>query len=292
MRSENEMRSLLLSVAERDDRVRAVILNGSRANPSVKRDRFQDFDVIYFVTEVASFLQEPDWIDVFGDRIVMQTPEASTLFPPDGDGHFTYLMLFTDGNRIDLSLYPLDRISDCCADSLTVPLLDKDGRLPALSPPSDRDYRIKRPGIAHFRDCCTEFWWTAPYVAKSLWRDQLPYAQHHLGECTRAMLEQMLTWQIGFATDFSIGVGAHGKYLKRYLAPAEWKAYCSTFAGGTVENCWDALFAATALFRQSARRVASSLGALYNEGEDERVAAYLQWVRSLPVEESSYKTGK
>ena len=138
MRNEAEMRSLLLSVAEQDDRVRAVILNGSRANPSVKRDRFQDFDIVYFVTEVTSFLREPDWIDVFGERIVMQTPETSVLVPPEGDGHFTYLMLFTDGNRIDLSLYPLDRIPDCCADSLTVPLLDKDGLLPALPPPSDR----------------------------------------------------------------------------------------------------------------------------------------------------------
>lgn len=282
MRNEAEMRSLLLSVAEQDDRVRAVILNGSRANPSVKRDRFQDFDIVYFVTEVTSFLREPDWIDVFGERIVMQTPETSVLVPPEGDGHFTYLMLFTDGNRIDLSLYPLDRIPDCCADSLTVPLLDKDGLLPALPPPSDRDYRIKRPNAALFRDCCNEFWWTAPYVAKSLWRDQLPYAQHHLGECTRAMLEQMLTWQIGFATDFAVGAGAYGKYLKQHLAPAEWAAYCSTFAGGTVENCWDALFAAASLFRRSARKVAASLEAPYNEDEDSKVTAYLQWVRALP----------
>ena len=51
MRSEIEMYELLLNEARSDDRVRAVFMNGSRTNPNVPKDMFQDYDVVYVVTE-------------------------------------------------------------------------------------------------------------------------------------------------------------------------------------------------------------------------------------------------
>ncbi len=54
MRSEQEMLDLILDTARKDERIRAVMMNGSRANPNAPRDFFQDFDIVYFVTEVDS----------------------------------------------------------------------------------------------------------------------------------------------------------------------------------------------------------------------------------------------
>ncbi len=42
MRSEKEMIDLILSVAQADERIRAVLLVGSRANTDVPKDTFQD----------------------------------------------------------------------------------------------------------------------------------------------------------------------------------------------------------------------------------------------------------
>ena len=53
MRSEQEMLDLILETARNDERIRAVIMNGSRANPNALRDPFQDFDIVYLVTETA-----------------------------------------------------------------------------------------------------------------------------------------------------------------------------------------------------------------------------------------------
>jgi aminoglycoside 6-adenylyltransferase len=47
MRSEQEMLYLIVSTAANDDRIRAVIMTGSRANPNAPRDCFQDFDIVY-----------------------------------------------------------------------------------------------------------------------------------------------------------------------------------------------------------------------------------------------------
>ena len=70
-----------------------------------------------------SFLADHSWIDVFGERLMLQMPE--TMRDPLGDGRFTYLILLADGNRIDLTLVPAEKPGLLGEDSLTVPLLDK-----------------------------------------------------------------------------------------------------------------------------------------------------------------------
>ena len=127
MRSEREMLDLIVETAQADDRIRAVIMNGSRANPNAPRDIFQDFDVVYMVTDVAPFSNNLQWIKRFGELMILQMPEAMQDPPPSEDGGFAYLMQFMDGNRIDLGIYPLSKLSERAHDSLSVLLLDKDG---------------------------------------------------------------------------------------------------------------------------------------------------------------------
>jgi aminoglycoside 6-adenylyltransferase len=145
MRSEKEMLDLILNVVENDEGIRAVIMNGSRVNPNAKKDPFQDFDIVYFVREVEPYKRNKAFISQFGEMMILQTPEDMVDPPADNDGHYTYLMQFLDGNRIDLSFYSLENISALTADSLTVVILDKDRLIPELPLPSDRDYIPKPP---------------------------------------------------------------------------------------------------------------------------------------------------
>lgn len=133
MRTEAEMMELILAFARRDERIRVVGMEGSRTNPKVPKDQFQDYDVSYLVTDMESFKKDDAWLDYFGKRIIMQKPEAMSLFPPELGNWFSYLMLFTDGNRIDLKLVPLDELDRyLSSDKLLAVLLDKDGRVPDL----------------------------------------------------------------------------------------------------------------------------------------------------------------
>ena len=113
MRTEQEMFDLILDFAWQDERVRVVAMNGSRANPNVPRDAFQDYDIVFVVTEMDSFLASDAWLSYFGRRIIMQKPEGMELFPSEGTNRFSYLMLFEDGNRIDHEInYGHD--AECC----------------------------------------------------------------------------------------------------------------------------------------------------------------------------------
>jgi len=283
MRSEKEMFDLILKTAREDDRVRAVILNGSRANPHARRDFFQDYDVIYVVTGLASFKKEPDWIKCFGDIMIRQLPDDMDDPPAGEDDSYAYLIQFMDGNRLDLTLYPLSRMGELGKDSLSILLLDKDGDLPLFAPAGESGYLPQAPTAKQFADCCNEFWWVCPYVAKGLWRHEIVYARSMLDEVVRAQLMKMLTWYIGLQTDFQVNPGKFGKYFEQYLPGEMWKQLLETYAPASYERTWQALFTMGSLFREAARSVAAKFGFDYPLGEDTRVTAHLEHVRSLPA---------
>lgn len=282
MRSEQEILELIVETARRNERIRAVILNGSRANPNLPRDIFQDFDVIYLVTEVGSFIDDHDWIDRFGERIILQMPEAMQEPAPENDGRFSYLMQFSDGNRIDLTLFPVARIKELKRDSLSLLLLDKDAVVEPFPTPSESDYMPAQPSAKAFADCCNEFWWVSTYVAKGLWREEVIYAKQMLDRPVRDQLMKMLTWLVGVRTDFQRNPGKLGKHFKRYLEPDQWAMLERTYSDASYENTWDALFVMCELFRLTANQVAEHFGFEYPVGDDERVSVHLQHVRSLP----------
>ena len=107
MRSEIEIFDLILGIALNDPRIRAVYMNGSRANPNVEKDIYQDYDITYVVTETKSFLDNKDWISVFGSIAIVQEPDLNDFgfgIKMDFDRSYAWLMLFKDGNRIDLGV--------------------------------------------------------------------------------------------------------------------------------------------------------------------------------------------
>jgi aminoglycoside 6-adenylyltransferase len=281
MRSEQEMLDLILDTARGDARIRAVILNGSRANPNAPRDPFQDFDIAYLVKEVAPFRYDPEWIECFGELMILQMPEDMQDPPPSRDGSFSFLMQFTDGNRIDLKIAPLNQLDEIIADSLTSILLDKDQRLQSIPPPSEHGYLPQPPTPKAFADCCNEFWWVCPYVAKGLWRGETLYARQFLDHQARDQLLKMITWYAGTRTGFSQNPGKNGKYLRQMVEAEIWVQLMSTFSGAGTRQSWEALFAACDLFRRIATQVAAVFGFDYPQEVDQRVRAHLKHVRML-----------
>lgn len=165
-RTPEEMMNLILSRAENDAHIRVVGMEGSRTNQNIPKDRFQDFDVTYFVDDPALYTEDDTWVNVFGERLIMQKPEDMELFPAVEDG-YSFLMFFTDYNKIDLTILPLTALEDYLnGDGLREILLDKDGRVEEKPTPTDKEYHIQKPGARSFDDCCNEFWNITIYVVK------------------------------------------------------------------------------------------------------------------------------
>lgn len=270
---------LILGVAKADERIRAVWMSGSRANPDVPKDEHQDFDVVFQVKDVTPYWDHDDWIEsCFGRPALMQKPESMNLIPPDGDGNFAYLMLFPDGNRIDLCITaaPFEE-----SDEPAILLLDKDKEAASLPRATGTKafWYVKRPTQKFFSDCCNEFYWCMNNVAKGIARDELSYAMKQFNDCVRDMLVQMLKWYVGVETDFSASAGKEGKFFKRLLPADLYESFRKTYSDADYDHLWDAVSEMLSLFERVAKHVSEKLQFTYREEERKAIEAYVERVR-------------
>lgn len=285
MRSEQEMLDLIINIAKKDERVRAVYMNGSRTNPNIKKDNYQDYDIVYVVTETKSFLDNKSWISIFGDIAIVQESRLVDIalydMKHDFNSSYIWLMLFKDGTRIDLTIQIKEKmLENYMKDKLVIPLLDKDNCLPQMPPPTDEDYWVKKPTKLQYACCCNEFWWCLNNVGKGIARDELPYAMWMYNAIVRDMLVKMLEWYIGINTDFSVSAGKLGKFFKKYLPDELYKMYTETYSGSNYNNFWQAIFKACELFRTIALIVSEYFGYIYNQNEDTNITGYLTKIKN------------
>jgi aminoglycoside 6-adenylyltransferase len=291
-RSPETMFALILSIAEADERIRAVYLNGSRANPKIPRDEYQDFDVVFVVKETLPFINDRTWIKSFGDLALLQEPDRMDLDMGkpgiDFSKHYAWLMLFQDGNRIDLTLVSVEASKEhLLSDPLTVMLLDKDHRFPQLPPPNDHVYRVKPPTQVKFSACTNEFWWCLNNVGKGLAREETVYALAMLNEVVRPMLNRMVDWWIGTETEFSVNPGKYGKFYRQFLPPETYTQLMNTYCDSELEHMWKAVFQTCHLFEKLSLEVAASLALELDRSESENMMIFLNRVYAKPVKKST-----
>lgn len=278
-RSEREMMALIRSVAEKDPRIRAAYLEGSRSNPKEPRDLFQDYDVEFVVVDTAPFIADQSWIDRFGLRLLMQRPDEFRDADSDPANWYGWLMLFADGNRLDLHV---GSAAHALANLETwVTIVDKDGLLPAFEMTSDERWWVRRPDQRDFDECCNEFCWCLNNVGKGLWRGQMPYVMDQLDAIVRPQLLRMLSWRAGADHDFAVSVGKAGKYLDRWLDDESYRRYLATYAPAEAEAVWQAVDAMVSLFDETARHLAKAMGLAYDERQTAAISMFLSRVRNL-----------
>jgi len=278
MRDEREMMELILSAARNDERIRAVLLQGSRANPAIPKDKYQDYDIVCFVEDITPFYNNPEWVvERFGKPLIMQMPE--TMRYPTGDGKFNYMMIYPDGSRLDLNFDNEKYIDD---GEPAVVLLDKDngrGFIPVLPAPSDKIWHIKPPSPLYFYSCCNNFWWCLNNVAKGIARDELPYVMYMLNDVVRPELHDMINYFIGTLHGFNISTGKNGKYFKKYLSSELYAQYAATYSGSNYADIWKAVDVMCDLFHTLAVTVADHFGFIYRYEEEAGIRKYLMMMR-------------
>ncbi|QIW82240.1 aminoglycoside 6-adenylyltransferase AadK [Bacillus tequilensis] len=275
MRSEQEMMDIFLDFALNDGRIRLVTLEGSRTNKNIPPDPFQDYDISYFVTDMESFKENDRWLESFGTRIMMQKPEEMELFPPELGNWFSYIILFEDGNKLDLTLIPIHEAEAYFAESdgLVEVLLDKDTFIKHKVIPNDRQYWIKKPTAREFDDCCNEFWMVSTYVVKGLARKEILFAIDHVNEIVRPNVLRMMAWHIASQQGYTCSMGKNYKFMNRYLSNKEWEELMATYSVNGYQEMWKSLFNCYALFRKYSKAVSESLGYQYPD-YDEGITKY------------------
>lgn len=264
MRTDTEMMNLILQIADTLE-VEAIALSGSRTNPQVPKDEFQDYDVVYIVENLNDLLSDLSWLDQFGMRLIEQ---HNVL------GHRRlYLTLFEDGNRIDLTLCPKEHIQEWVDSEANFEVIKDDKGLFEAYQPNSKRYWTAPPTEEEFAASCNEFWWVSAYVVKAIRRNQLIYATDHLyGICQQELLK-VLAWQVT-SDKGVVDIGKNYKYLFQYLPAEQEKEFSALLDLSSFDKITQSLFATMRLFNLEAQILAQKMGFTYDKEVAEKMISY------------------
>ena len=167
MRTDQEILGLILQIAKKLQ-VDAVALSGSRTNPKVQTDEFQDYDLVYVVDDIDNLTSDLSWLDQFGKRIIEQHNILGN--------RRLYLMLFEDGNWIDLTLCPKDHIQEWVESEADFTVLEDPKGLFVPHSPSPERFWTSPASETDFEKSYNEFWWVSAYVVKGICRKKIIYS--------------------------------------------------------------------------------------------------------------------
>ena len=264
MRTEQEMLDVILRLA-RDLQVQAVALSGSRTNPLAQQDDFQDYDIVYIVDNLDDLISDLVWLDQFGERII----EQHNIL---GERHL-YLMLFEDGNRIDLTLCPKEHIEEWLNSEATFTVLKDEQALFKPYLPSSKRFWITPPSEDEFEVSCNEFWWVSAYVVKGICRKQLIYAIDHLyGICQQELLK-ILAWQVASDRE-TVDIGKNYKFLFNYLPAEKEKEFQALLDFSDQKKLTKSLFATMDFFHKEGQNLSRKVGFYYDKETAEKMIEY------------------
>lgn len=266
MRTEPEMLDLILQTAK-SLKVEAVALSGSRTDTKAPKDEFQDYDVVYVVDDLDNLTSDLAWLDQFGNRLIEQ---YNVL------GHRRlYLMLFEDGNRIDLTLCPKVHIKEWVESEADFTVLEDPKGLFVPYSPSPQRYWTSPASQIDFEKACNEFWWVSAYVVKGIHRKQLIYATDHLYEICQQELLKILAWQVA-SDKGTVDVGKNYKYLFNYLLAEKEKEFSNLLDFSSIEKITQSLFSTMNHFHREAQILAQKMGFDYDMEVAEKMIQYAE----------------
>ena len=266
MRTETEMFDVILQTAK-VLQVEAVAMSGSRTNPKAPKDEFQDYDVVYVVDDLDNLTSNLTWLDQFGTRVIEQHNILGN--------RRLYLMLFEDGNRIDLTLCPKEHIKEWVDSEADYTVLKDEKGLFESYTTSPQRFWTSPASVIEFEKACNEFWWVSAYVVKGIRRCHLIYATDHLyGICQQELLK-VLAWQVA-ADKRTIDIGKNYKYLFNYLPTEKEKEFSNLLDFSSLDKITQSLFATMELFHQEAQTLAQKMGFDYDKEVAEKMMRYAE----------------
>ena len=266
MRIESEILNLILHTAK-TLQVEAIAMSGSRTEDQAPKDEFQDYDVVYVVDDLDTLTSNLAWLDQFGTRIIEQHNILGN--------RRLYLMLFEDGNRIDLTLCPKDHIQEWVESEADFTVLEDPKGLFVPHSPSPERFWTSPASETDFEKTCNKFWWVSAYVVKGICRKQIIYATDHLyGICQQELLK-ILAWKV--ARDRGVvDIGKNYKYLFNYLPAEKEKEFSALLDFSSLDKITQSLLATMEFFHQEAQYLAQKMGFKYEKEVAEKMMRYAE----------------
>lgn len=262
--------------AYENQNIQAILLTSSRASNSSNIDFLSDYDIEVFVSDISPFLRSDNWLKYFGEPLIWWPYTPKTTF---NDRWITRLVLFDTGIRIDFQITLEENNNPLFIDYGYKILVDKKHIFKNISSSTYSRYNIKKPSKVEYDTVVNDFWWNSTYVAKSLWRKELPYVGFMISQIRYQYLHTIIDYYIGLKHNWNINVGVHGKLYKKYLEKELWKQYKQTYSNANYNNLWSALYKLINLFSTLSLKLSEKLGYTYPIDKELKLKEYYKFIQ-------------
>ena len=263
--------------AESAPDIGAVLLIGSRTRIDRPADEWSDLDLVLIAADPDRYLDTADWLEQIGtpwvtfvEGTIARTRERRALFEGALDVDFNFFTLerfqqvFHDGSVPPAVLHRGARV-----------LVDKEGIIPALLPPSAAAPTLGPPQEAEFLAIIDEFWYRAIWSTKKLRRGELYIAIGNCDGVMKRLLREMLERHTRALQGRQYDTWHDGRFLEAWADPRALTALRAAYAHYDADDIGRALLATMDLFRWVSRETAERLGFLYPALAAERAS---EWV--------------
>jgi len=271
-----ELVSRLMTWAETDDNIRAVIQTGSSSRGPDQADRFSDRDIEIIARETAPLLADDAWIHDVGQVMVAEYLDNG----PD-DPH-TRLVFFEGGRKIDFSIAGRSRLDEMTETGQLNDLyergywvlLDKDGLAARLPDPTGAAPRKPLPSAADFAETVSVFWFEAAHLPTYLVRGEL-WVVKFRDWTMKELLLRMLEWHALATRSPETDTWYFGTKMRRWVDDKTWAEVGQVFSRFDRADPWRGLVAMMTLFTRLTHETAAVLGLDYPVESERAVSAYV-----------------
>lgn len=277
MRDRIEALEEILEFARSDENIRAVILQGSLANPVNRIDELSDIDPLFYVKDVSKLSENDEWLNQFGVIISRQYGE---FISEDNISSYIRMVIYEDGLKIDFGIAPTTLIND--VDNLMIykVILDKDGLIWPKKVENEANFYSVKPTSIEYQKVIFDFFWNITYIGKSLHREEMYFAKF-MFENINKLIRKLLSWHLGITHNWEVNIGLEGRYLKSLLKEDLWNKVLATFSGSGVEENWKAVYSTCDLVRELGTFVANELDYIYPFEQDIAIVDYLRKIEKM-----------
>jgi len=164
----------LISYAENDPRVRAMVLFGSRAREEKTADRFSDYDLIFFVSDIDYFVHTDEWLRGIAE------PRIS-FFENTAVQDYERRVFFDDAMDMDFLFYNVKDVERITADPIIRAWYAKGHRILvdkihyAKIVEASRPAPMKKKAVTEqeLRNSVNNFWFHTIWAIKKLRRGEI-----------------------------------------------------------------------------------------------------------------------
>lgn len=284
MKSENDIIENILSFAERDENIIAVI----RTDLLPVRDYLYTYNFYFVVKDVEKFNSDSSFENCFGDRILLF--RADNNYPEMFSNTKAHLMVFCDSitiviNAIDKNSFLEKYNNENKYENVWIgdtfqKILDKDNILPDIERLEEKQTLFsEKPTEDEFSGSCNEFWWVIKTFAEYTLRKELPSSMFYLNNPVRDMLNKMIRWHIYLKAGKTVDMGILDSNMEKLLEEDYFALYKKTYPNSDYESIWNAYAAVTDLWGKLGRDVAKRCGFHYPGKVEEDMLEFIEMLQ-------------